>query len=271
MPGNTKLIALGEKLDSIYMKYNKQKYVDPDPLLFLYEYPDIRDREIAGLVAACLAYGRVEMIMKTLGLVLEKMSSSPFDFITKTRKEDIDELYKGFAYRFAKDYHLSSLLQGIQEVIIEYGSLEKCFRAGMGGEKKTILSGLSHLYEKISKTGMTGHLLADPQKTSACKRSHLFLRWMVRKDAVDPGGWDSVSPGQLIVPLDTHMYSVGKMLGFTKRKNPDKICAFEITAGFRKILKQDPVKYDFSLTRFGIRRNLDMEKLKSYIHGNGSL
>lgn len=271
MPGNTRLIALGKKLDSIYMKYNKRKYVDPDPLLFLYEYPDIRDREIAGLVAACLAYGRVEMIMKTLGLVLKKMGNSPYEYITGSREKDIDKHCEGFKYRFAKENHLSCLLKGIKGVILEYGSLENCFctgifRTSIGNEDKTILSGLGLLYRELNRAGIIGHLLADPQKTSACKRSHLFLRWMVRKDAVDPGGWDSVSPGQLIVPLDTHMYSIGKMLGFTNRKSPDKICAIEITNGFRKIFKQDPVKYDFSLTRFGIRRNMDMDDLKAFIH-----
>jgi uncharacterized protein (TIGR02757 family) len=266
LPGKTKLISLGEKLDSIYEKYNKRKYVDPDPLLFLYDYPDIRDREIAGLVAACLAYGRVEMIMKTLGLVLEKMGPSPFDYLSGTRDEAIDKHFKGFKYRFAKDSHLSCLLKGIKHVILEYGSLENCFRTGLREEDK--MSGLSLLYREINKTGITGHLLADPQKTSACKRSHLFLRWMVRKDEVDPGGWDSVSPEQLIIPLDTHMYFVGKMLGFTKRKNPDKTCALEITAGFRKILKHDPVKYDFSLTRFGIQRNMNMDELKAFIQAN---
>lgn len=270
MQENTKLTALGEKLDSIYLKYNKQKYVNPDPLLFLYDYPDIRDREIAGLVAACLAYGRVEMIMKTLGLVLKKMGKSPYEYITGSREKDIDKHFTGFKYRFAKDHHLSCLLKGIKGVILEYGSLENCFRTGIGNEDKTTLSGLGLLYRKITRAGVIGHLLADPQKTSACKRSHLFLRWMVRKDAVDPGGWDSVSPGQLIVPLDTHMYSVGKILEFTKRKSPDKITALEITKGFSKILKQDPVKYDFSLTRFGIRRNMEMDDLNAFIHDTSS-
>ncbi|MCP4722588.1 MAG: TIGR02757 family protein, partial [Desulfobacteraceae bacterium] len=172
----------------------------------------------------------------------------------------------GFKYRFATDLHLSNLLKGIKGVILEFGSLENCFSTGAGAKDETVLTGLCQLYEQINKAGQAGHLLADPQKTSACKRSHLFLRWMVRKDAVDPGGWKSVSSNQLIVPLDTHMYKIGKLLGFTRRKSPDKICALEITAGFRKILKSDPIKYDFSLTRFGIRRNLDMDDLNGFIN-----
>jgi uncharacterized protein (TIGR02757 family) len=258
------LLTIQEKLEAVYQHYNRRKYVDPDPLLFLYDYPEVRDREIAGIVAACLAYGRVEMIMKTVSRVLNQMGPSPFRFLNNTRDGKIDTLFTGFKYRFATDVHLSNLLKGIKGVIMEFGSLENCFSAGAGRSDKTVLTGLGQLYQGLNQRGYTGHLLADPSKTSACKRSHLFLRWMVRKDAVDPGGWDSVSSCQLIIPLDTHMYKIGTMLGFTRRKSPDKICALEITAGFRALLSADPVKYDFSLTRFGIRRNLDMNELKEF-------
>jgi uncharacterized protein (TIGR02757 family) len=259
------LTPLRKKLDLIYETYNIRKYVDPDPLLFLYDYSEVRDREIVGFVAACLAYGRVEMIMKTVGRVLEKMGKSPFEYLRDTRDKTIDEMFKGFKYRFATDIHLTHLLRGIKRVIKEFGSLENCFSAGAEKKEETVLTGLCRLYNGINHGGQAGHLLADPQKTSACKRSHLFLRWMVRKDAVDPGGWTSVSPAQLIIPLDTHMYKIGTLLGFTHRKSPDKRCALEITAGFREVLGRDPVKYDFSLTRFGIQRNLDMGDLNGVL------
>jgi uncharacterized protein (TIGR02757 family) len=260
------LLTIQEKLEAVYQHYNRRKYVDPDPLLFLYDYQEVRDREIAGIVAACLAYGRVEMIMKTVGQVLEKMGPSPFKFLNNTRDGQIDALFTGFKYRFATGVHLSNLLKGIKGVITEFGSLENCFSAGEGRSSETVLTGLCQLYLGLNQRGTMGHLLADPNKTSACKRSHLFLRWMVRQDAVDPGGWDSVSPCQLIIPLDTHMYKIGTILGFTRRKSPDKTCALEITAGFRALLSADPVKYDFSLTRFGIRRTLDMDELKGFLN-----
>jgi uncharacterized protein (TIGR02757 family) len=105
--------------------------------------------------------------------------------------------------------------------------------------------------------------MADPEKGSACKRIMLFLRWMIRNDEVDPGGWDKISPELLIVPLDTHMHTIGKILGFTERRNADMKTALEITRGFKKISARDPVKYDFCLTRFGIRREMQMNDLRS--------
>jgi len=257
---------LKNKLDRIYSLYNKREYINPDPLVFLYDYPGKKNREIAGFIAACLAYGRVEMIMETVDHILGKLEPSPFDYLISRTKKDMTNDFKGFRYRFANDVHLVNLLWGIRQVLIRFSSLENCFYEGMTPEDETIIPGLVFLFEQLNRSKQIGHLLADPQKKSACKRTLLFLRWMVRKDQVDPGGWGKISPSQLIVPLDTHMHKIGLMLEFTKRKSHDMKTALEITRGFRKIVREDPVKYDFCLTRFGIRRELSMDHLSHVIY-----
>jgi len=258
-------IHLKEKLDRLYSAYHQRQFVNPDPLVFLYDYPDKKDREIAGLVAACLAYGRVEMILKTVAHVLEKLSPSPHAYVLSRAPKDMARDFKGFRYRFANEAHLVNLLWGIRQVLDEFSSLENCFYQGSGPKDKTVLEGLAFLSRKLGRGMEIGHLLADPEKKSACKRSLLFLRWMIRQDEVDPGGWEKASPSRLIVPLDTHMHKAGLMLGFTCRKNADLKTALEITAGFRKISKDDPVKYDFCLTRFGIRREMSMDGLRQVV------
>ncbi len=257
---------LKKKLESIYLKYNLQKYVDPDPLLFLYNYSEKRNREIAGLIAACFAYGRVEQIMKIVARVLDKLVPCPFDYLMERRKKDIENDFKNFQYRFAKDVHLINLLWGIRKVLKRFKSLENCFYGGWISEDETILPGLVFFSQQIDKNLKAGQLLADPQKKSACKRSLLYLRWMVREDLVDPGGWEKVNPSQLIVPLDTHMHRIGRMLGFTQRRSADMKTALEITKGFKKLESNDPVKYDFCLTRFGIQRDMNIDQLTQFIH-----
>jgi len=85
---------------------------------------------------------------------------------------------------------------------------------------------------------------------------HLYLRWMARRDSVDPGPWGGVPAAKLVVPLDTHMHRVALRLGLTRRKQPNGATAVEITRAFRRVVPDDPVKYDFALTRPGIRREL---------------
>ncbi|MFN2358596.1 MAG: TIGR02757 family protein [Desulfotignum sp.] len=258
-------MRLRQKLEGLYDMYNRRAFVDPDPLLFLYDYQDVKDREVAGLVAACLAYGRVEMIMQAVKKVLTFLGPAPGDRVADLEKKDICRGLDGFTYRFATLDHVTHLILGMRQVIREYGSLEACFMAGADQEDTTVMPGLVFLCRKLDPRGACGHLLADPAKASACKRSHLFLRWMVRKDRVDPGGWDNIRPDRLLIPLDRHMYAAGQMLGFTRRKTPDRQACLEITAGFRKIAPHDPVKYDFCLTRFGIQRTMTMTQLNTIL------
>jgi len=93
---------------------------------------------------------------------------------------------------------------------------------------------------------------------------NLYLRWMVRRDNVDPGGWIGVSSSKLIIPLDTHMYRISLKLGFTERKQADIRTAMEITSALKKFDRDDPVKYDFALTRLGMNK-VEEVFLKKYI------
>jgi len=246
-------------LESLYRTYNKRKYVHPDPLEFLYNYPDVRDREIAGLIASSLAYGRVAQILKSVERILTKMGPSPYRFILKTKPVAFRKIYCGFKHRFTTHCDIGDLLSALHSILKEYGSLNECFTAGMNKNDGTVIPALDNFLEKLDCTG--GYLIPLPRRGSACKRMHLYLRWMVRKDNVDPGGWKGLSPSKLIVPLDTHMANIGKTLGMTKRKSADQKMALDITNFFRKISPHDPVRYDFTLTRFGIHPDMDMDDL----------
>lgn len=240
-------------LENLYRKYNKPEFIHPDPLEFLSGYPDLPDREVVALIASSLAYGRVAQILRVVGEVLDSMGKSPREFLEDTSDSAIRKTFSGFRHRFASGENLACLLTGIKRVLDEYGALENCFLAGWKKDSDTILPALQHFVNELVRVGDCGHLLPDPEKGSACKRINLFLRWLVRCDAVDPGGWKGVDRSRLIVPIDTHMHRAGTELGFTSRSQADMKTALEITDGFRTVCPDDPVKYDFALTRPGIR------------------
>lgn len=247
-----------KKLELLYEKLNRREYVHPDPLEFLYGYDDIRDREIVGLVSACLAYGRVAQILKSISCILLSMGPKPSVFLEQNTFNTLKMNFEGFTHRFATGEKMAAFLIGIKGVIREFGSLENCFGAGLDKGDHTVFTGLSFFAEKIRKYCpiCPGHLVPVPGRMSACKRFNLYFRWMIRHDAVDPGGWESCSPEKLIIPLDVHMYRIGLKLCFTNRRSADMKTALEITRAFGKIAPQDPVRYDFSLTRLGIREDL---------------
>lgn len=266
---------LKKLLETVYISYNKKEYIHPDPLEFLDNYPEPGEREIAALIAASLAYGRVDQILKTVDLVFKIMQSSGhpshlppsslYDYLMQRSDKDIFEDFKQFKYRFTRGDHLCSLLLGIKYMVAESGSLKNFFLNAIAPEDKTVIPAMTRFIQTIISGKDTGNLVADPAKGSACKRNNLFLRWLIRKDAVDPGGWDEIPSAMLIIPLDTHMHHAGKMLGFTKRKQADMKTAFEITEGFREISPDDPAKYDFCLTRFGIHPEMNFNDLEAII------
>ena len=249
-----------EALDDLYRRYNRREFVHPDPLEFLYRYPDVRDREVAGLVAATLAVGRVAQILRSVGAVLERLSDRPARFLETVSADVLERRLADLKHRFFTGENLAAMLWGARCVLRQHGSLEACFLVGMKRDDETILPALGAFVEKLTCgcEGRHGRLITHPCRKSACKRLNLYLRWMVRRDEVDPGGWDGVSPAKLIVPLDVHMHRIGRALGLTDRKQANLATALEITAAFRRIVPDDPVKYDFSLTRLGIRADTDL-------------
>lgn len=229
----------------------------PDPLEFLYNYADPADAEVAGLVASALAYGRVKQILRSVGEVFSR-TGRPGRFAVEKDLAEMEATFAGFRHRFATGAEVAALFYGAGRLIERHGSLGNAFLLHMGVGDETTVSALEGFAEELrAASGIEGHLLPRPSAGSACKRLHLYLRWMVRSDAVDPGYWQGVSPAQLVVPLDTHMHGICGGLGFTRRKQADITTALEITESFRRFAPDDPVRYDFALTRLGIRHDED--------------
>ena len=254
-------LILPERFEELYRRYNRRVFVHPDPLEFLYHYEDLPDREIVAFIASSLAYGRVAHILKSVSSVLERMAPSPSIFLQQTSLKALRRTFSGFKHRFTNGDKLSSMLFGIRRVLEKHGSLNACFLTGLNADDDTILPALSHFSTELTTLAnhRLDHLVPLPSKGSACKRLNLFLRWMVRSDEVDPGEWENVPPAKLIVPVDIHMHRICRFLGITARKQADMRAAVEITKAFQTISPEDPVKYDFCITRLGIREDVNSD------------
>jgi len=246
------------RLEELYKRYNIRAYVHPDPLEFLYNYNELRDIEIVGLIASSLAYGRVAQILKAVEKILAIMSASPYEYINGTAEKKIARDILPFKHRLTTGEEMRDLVLGIKKVLKQYGSLNACFTEGLRIYGDDFMAAQTHFVESLGGKDVKSSLLPWPPRGSPCKRLNLYLRWMARSDAVDPGGWKGVSASQLIIPLDTHMFKISRALGFTRRNQADLKTALEITSAFKQICPEDPVKYDFCLTRLGIRSDTDM-------------
>ena len=239
-------------LEYQYRTFNRGRFVHPDPLEFVRAFDDPADQEVAALVASSLAYGRVAQILRSVRGVLERMGASPARFVRDTSPRRMAAALAGFKHRWTTGDELAGVLAGARGVTRRYGSLSACFRSALRPEDQTVVPALTALVAELGGCRTGRGLLPDPARGSACKRLHLMLRWMVRRDEVDLGTWRGVRPALLVVPLDTHMLKIARALGLTRRRNADLRTALEITAGFASLCPDDPVRFDFCLTRLGI-------------------
>jgi len=245
--------GLRNYLEHIYHQYNNHDYVDTDPVMFLHTCEDSSAHELLGLFASSLAYGRVAQILKSIRKVLGCVSLSPV-CLYELKDQQVMRLFAQFKHRFTTGEEVASLLLACKRIYKDHGSLYNCFLSHYKEADTTYVPALVGFIKEVKSCYRIKKisLLPDPEKKSACKRLHLFLRWMIRKDAIDPGPWQGLPASKLIIPLDTHMHRIGLSMGFTKRKQADIKTAMEITDRFKMINPDDPVKYDFALTRIGM-------------------
>ncbi len=251
-----------KRLEFLYDRYNHRKFAITDPVVCIYGFGDPLDREIAAFIASSLAYGRVAQIQKSTSFVFSRMGNSLSGYVRDTSFARLEADFSGFAHRFANNRHLAALLYGVKGVIEEFGSLGACVAAGDSEDDTSIYSSMKFFCSRIRDHAAPhdpGHLLAMPEKGSACKRLCLLYRWMVRKDEIDCGIWDGIDCSKLLIPLDVHMFRLSRRLGFTRRKSPSMVAAIEITRGFAELNPSDPVKYDFALSRIGITGDKDAD------------
>jgi uncharacterized protein (TIGR02757 family) len=249
-------LTVKEVLEELYEKYNHRQFIPPDPLQWVYRYKSSADREIVAFLAASLAYGRVEQVNKSLEKVFTIMGKSPADYtgsFTQRRRA----AFAGFRHRFNTGDDIADLLSLLRNVLRQDGSIKRFFLRGYKPADADIIpaltafcAALTQMHKGPSK-GLE-YLLVNPASGSVCKRLNLFLRWMVRSDEVDTGLWKGVDRAKLIVPVDVHMGRLTKILGLHNRRALSLAAAKEITAGFAAISPEDPVKYDFALSRIGI-------------------
>ena len=256
---------LRRALDRLERASPPRRRLPLDPVSLPHRYRDRRDIEVAGLLAASLAYGRADLFLPKVTRLLEAMGRSPAAFVRRLDVAGARKLLSGFVYRFNVGADVAVLLLGIGRMLERRGSLEAGFvaaRETSGGDLHGALGAFVRELREVDvraveralgKTRGLDHLLPVPLGPGAAKRLHLYLRWMVRgPDAVDLGIWKRVPPSALLVPLDTHVARLAWRLGLVRRRTMGWAASEDITANLRVMDPEDPVRFDFVLCHHGM-------------------
>ena len=224
-------------LETYARRYNSPDYFKTDPIIFPRHFAALmekggaclQDVEIAAVIAAHLAWGRRDMIVRDCNRAFDEMEWRPYDYVRNGCYRDEDKSL----HRTVKWSEFAKICRNLKQFYEENESLEILtqdqMRARIYGQK------------------------SDP--SAANKKINMLRRWMVRNDGiVDLGLWKSISPADLIIPLDVHVHRVALETGLTKRRQADLKTALEITEGLKKIFPGDPCLGDFALFAYGAER-----------------
>ncbi|MCU0327688.1 MAG: TIGR02757 family protein [Chitinophagales bacterium] len=238
-------------LDKYYEQYATEAFVAQDPISLCYDYKHIQDREIVGFFGCLFAWGNRKIIIQKTKDLLDRMDNAPFDFISNYSDKQ-SKSFDTFKHRTFTSIDITSIIQGLQEHFKSFDSLEQAFWQEDFNHDIDIERHLNHFYQYffslIAFPKRTYKHISCPAKKSQSKRMSMYLRWMVRKDIVDLGIFQNISPSQLIIPLDVHVLKTAYHLKILDEKDKANwASAKKITAILREFDAEDPVKYDFSL------------------------
>lgn len=242
-------------LEEKYLLYNRPAFIETDPIQIPALFTTKENIEIAGFLAATIAWGQRPTIIRNALQLMNYMGGDPIDSLLNTPVESWESL-SHFKHRTFNAMDCLYFLRSLRNIYLHHGGLENVFTTGFQKDN-TIFSALAYfrkIFFELDHEPRTEKHVSDVERGSAAKRLNMFLRWMVRKDdkGIDFGLWKQIPSSALMLPLDVHTATVSRKLGLLSRTQNDWRAVEEITFKLRQFDAMDPVKYDFALFGLGV-------------------
>lgn len=244
-----------ELLERLHDRYNNEDFIEADPISVPHSFVNPVDREVAGFLAATIAWGNRRAIVKSAHRMMRYMDNAPEDFVRNATEGDMEYL-RTYVHRTFNGVDFQDFVRGLRHILAEWGSVGNYFetRYEQHGDLRPVLSDFRRDFFSVEHDSHSEKHLSSIDKGAACKRLCMYLRWFVRRDdrGVDFGLWQRIPMSALYMPLDIHTGRMGRNLGLLSRKQSDWKAVEELTASLRELSAEDPVRYDYSLFGLGI-------------------
>ncbi|MBD5435434.1 MAG: TIGR02757 family protein [Treponema sp.] len=244
---------LKQKLRALAQKYENAEFVTNDPSQVLRKFSEEREQEIASFIAAQISFGKREIFLAKLNSMFEEIARNkmkPSEWILSGEYEIFFPKSENKFYRFFSYNDMNALCARLAQILQENNSLgeavRKNYEAIQEKNSLSLVSALIGLFPEIKCVSQN----AD----GACKKLHMFLRWMVRQNSpVDLGLWKWASAKYLLIPLDVHVMKESERLDLLAPKSsPSAKTALALTQKMAQIWPDDPAKGDFALFGLGV-------------------
>ncbi|WP_372648218.1 TIGR02757 family protein [Draconibacterium sp.] len=249
-----KIADLKDFLDEKVEEYNRSEFIETDPIQVPKQFIEKENIEIAGFLAATIAWGNRAAIIKNALRLMALLDDQPHDFVLNASEKELDRLQK-FVHRTFNGDDCIYFIRSLRNIYNNQGGLQAVFERGFQ-QKQTVKSALAHFHSVFFETEgeRTRKHISNVTKGASAKRLNMYLRWMCRNDksGVDFGLWKGIPQSALMLPLDVHSGNVGRKLGLLQRRSNDWKAVEEITSILREFDPDDPIKYDFALFGLGV-------------------
>lgn len=233
-------------------RYETADFIVGDPSWFMHQVSDAKDQEIIGFLASVLSYGRRDLFLPKIQRFLDFSNGKPFDWVRVGEyKNDIPDDSKCY-YRLYNNHSIRALLDGLHDIIQDYGTLGAFVRAG--AKSHMAVDALSAMSSFFYARGIKG-MVPSPH-SSVAKRPCMFLRWMVRDGSpVDLGLWaDFIDKRSLFIPMDTHVLQEARNIGLVNSKTASWNTVVNLTNALAEVFPDDPTRGDFALFGYGVNK-----------------
>jgi uncharacterized protein (TIGR02757 family) len=247
--------SVRELLERLHDKYNTADFIADDPISVPHRFSTREDIEISGFLAATIAWGNRKAIVKSARRMIEYMDGAPYDFTMNASEGELDRVLS-YVHRTFNGGDFRSFILALRHIYEKFGTMGDFFETEYQrtGDIRTAISAFRTEFFTTDHAPRCEKHLSSIDRGAACKRTNMFLRWMVRKDArgVDFGLWQGIPMSALYLPLDVHSGNTARSLGLLARRQNDWKAVEEVTASLRGIDPTDPVRFDFALFGAGI-------------------
>lgn len=239
-----------ERLKALAEKYETEDFLQNDPSRFMHLFSDEAEQEVTAFIAANLAFGRREQILKHVEMILEAAGSSPLRWILSDGYRKFFPADNVSFYRMYTNSHMISFFDGLKEIFSSGMTAGEFFKKRwepLKDEKKVFL------HQMISEAFPSDCNLLPHTPSSAAKKVNMMLRWLVRNNSpVDLGLWSWFPKTRLLMPLDTHVMQEAGRFGLLSKKTAGLSTAVELTEIMKEVFPDDPLKGDFALFGLGV-------------------
>ena len=107
-----------EFLESVYADYTDPIQIGFDPIRYPLRFTQASDQEVMGLVAACLAYGNVKQISRSMDQLAEVMGGEPASWLQNSSSGRRAKALAHFQHRWTRREDILFLWESMHRVLM---------------------------------------------------------------------------------------------------------------------------------------------------------